>query len=82
MSKFGESLVKNKLSNKTSASSNLDLKLRITEYLKVHGCVEESELAEALHLYIIDVLSILFEMEAKGVVKRIPDESSPDSNGG
>jgi transcription initiation factor IIE alpha subunit len=61
---------------------SLNPKSKIVDYLESHGIASEDELAEVLHLGIIDVLNILFEMEEKGVVRRVPDASSPDSNGG
>ncbi len=79
-SEFGEILVKRENSHATLGLS--DKNLRIIEYLKVHGCIEESEIAEGLHLNILDVLVALYDLLDKGVVRRIPDESSPDSNGG
>jgi transcription initiation factor IIE alpha subunit len=82
MSEFGAIIVKGKLRNTTSASSNLDIKLRITEYLKVHGCVDEDEIAKALDSDVIDVLDALYELQETGVVICIADESSSDSNGG
>ena len=79
MNDSGEILVKDKLSNIASASSNLDIKLRITEYLKVHRCKDENEIAHALTINIIDVLVALYELQEKGVVISITDESSSDS---
>jgi transcription initiation factor IIE alpha subunit len=68
------------MNNKIQKSSNP--KSEIVEYLESHGIASEDELAEALHMHILDVLNILFEMEEKGIVRSVPDESSPDSNGG
>jgi DNA-binding MarR family transcriptional regulator len=57
-------------------------KLRITEFLKGCGNASEDEIAEALHLHIIDVLGALLELEKKGFVKRFDNESSPASDKG
>ena len=54
----------------------------IVDYLCSHVTATEDELAEVLHLDIMDVLNILYEMEQQGAVRKVPDESSPDYNGG
>ena len=76
MNEFGAILLKDESFNKTSLSPNVDVKFRIEEYLKVHGCVDENEIAKALDFNIIDVLVALFEMQDKGLVKSILDEQS------
>ena len=51
----------------------------IVDYVKSHGVASEDEIAQALNLHIIDVLEALFELEKKGLAKRVDEELSLDT---
>jgi predicted ArsR family transcriptional regulator len=49
-----------------------DKKGKVEKYLKEHSGATEDQIAKDTHLHVIDVLSVLYDMEAKGEVTSAP----------